>query len=97
MLSVSTLRIVAVRGPIYSGVDRHHVPLDTMATLATALERLLKADDQTTIRQAIGDPETFQEAVAQLDAYLQFRPEHFDHHTINTRLRTLVQPDGTSS
>jgi hypothetical protein len=56
-------------------VDRHHVPLDAMATLATALERLLTADDQTTIRQVIGDPETFREAVAQLDAYLQFRPE----------------------
>jgi hypothetical protein len=30
-----------------------------MATMATALERLLKADDQTTIRQVIGDQETF--------------------------------------
>jgi Plasmid pRiA4b ORF-3-like protein len=78
-------------------VDRHHVPLDAMTTLATALERLLKADDQTTRRQVIGDPEIFREAVAQLDAYLQFRPEHFDRRAINTRLRTLVQPDGTSS
>jgi Plasmid pRiA4b ORF-3-like protein len=26
-------------------VDRHHVPLDAMATLTTARERLLKADD----------------------------------------------------
>ena len=32
-------------------VDQHHIPLEAMATLATALERLLKADDQTTIRR----------------------------------------------
>jgi Plasmid pRiA4b ORF-3-like protein len=77
-------------------VDRHHVPLDAMATLATALERLLKVDDQTAIGQVIGDPETFREAVAQLDAYLQFRPEHFNRRDVNARLRVLVQPEGTS-
>jgi hypothetical protein len=76
-------------------VDQHHVPLDAMATVATALERLLKADDQTTIRQVIGDSETFREAVAQLDVYLQFRPEHFDRRAVNARLRVLVQPEGT--
>jgi hypothetical protein len=76
-------------------VDRHHVPIDAMATIATALERLLKADDQTTIRQVIGDQETFQEAVDQLDAYLQLQPEHFDRRDVNIRLRTLVQQEGT--
>jgi hypothetical protein len=76
-------------------VDRHHVPLEAMATLATALERLLKADDQTTIRQVIGDRDTFREAVDRLDAYLEFRPEHFDRRAVNTRLRTLVQQEGT--
>jgi hypothetical protein len=68
-----------------------------MATVGTALERLLKADDQTTIRQIIGDQETFREAVDQLDAYLQFRPEHFDRRAVNARLRALDQPEGTSS
>jgi hypothetical protein len=77
-------------------VDRHHVPLDAMATVATALERLLKADDQTTIRQLIGDRDTFRDAVDQLDTYLQFRPEHFDRRAANTRLRALDQPEGTS-
>ena len=71
-------------------VDRHHVPLEAMAVVATVLNRLLKADDQTTIRQIIGDRETFREAVDQLDAYLQFRPEHFDRRDVNTRLRALV-------
>jgi hypothetical protein len=66
-----------------------------MATIATALERLLKADDQTTIRQIIGDRDTFREAVDQLDAYLQFQPEHFDRRAVNTRLRALGQPGGT--
>jgi hypothetical protein len=35
-------------------VDRHHVPLEAMAVVVTVLNRLLKADDQTTIRQIIG-------------------------------------------
>jgi Plasmid pRiA4b ORF-3-like protein len=76
-------------------VDQHHLPLEAMAILATALERLLKADDQTTIRQIVGDRDTFQEAVEQLDAYLQFRPEHFDRRAVNAQLCALVQQEGT--
>jgi Plasmid pRiA4b ORF-3-like protein len=76
-------------------VDRHQVPLEAMATVATALEGLLRADDQTTIRQIIGDQESFWEAVDQLDPYLQLQPEHFDRRDVNIRLRTLVQQEGT--
>ena len=76
-------------------VDRHHVPLEAMAVVAVVLNRLLKADDPTTIRQIIGDRETFREAVDQLDAYLQFRPEHFDRRDVNDQLRALRQPEGT--
>jgi hypothetical protein len=68
-----------------------------MATVAIAFERLRKADSHTTIRQVIGDRETFREAVDQLDAYLQLQPEYFDRRDVNTRLRALVQPEGTSS
>lgn len=66
-------------------VDHHCIPLDAMATVGTALERLLTADDQTTMRQIIGDQETFREAVDQLDTYLRFRPEHFDRRAVNAR------------
>jgi hypothetical protein len=72
-------------------VDQHHIPLEAMATVATALERLLKADGQTTIRQVIGDRDTFREAVTHLDAYLQFRPEHGDRRQINAQLHALTQ------
>jgi hypothetical protein len=72
-------------------VDRHHVPLEAMAVV----NRLLEADDHTTRRQVIGDRDTFREAVDQLDAYRQFRPEHFDRRDVNTRLCTLVQQEGT--
>ena len=72
-------------------VDQHHIPLEAMATLATALERLLKAEGQTTIRQVIGDRDAFQEAVTQLDAYLQFRPEHVNRRQINAQLHALTQ------
>jgi Plasmid pRiA4b ORF-3-like protein len=76
-------------------VDRHHVPLEAMTVVARALDRLLATDDQTTMRQVIGDRDTFREAVDQLDTYLRFRPEHFDRRDVNTRLRTLVQQEGT--
>jgi hypothetical protein len=76
-------------------VDRHPVPMDALATVATARERLLKADDQPTIRQVIGDRHTFREAVDPLDAYLQFRPEHFDRRDVNAQLCALVQQEGT--
>jgi hypothetical protein len=66
-----------------------------MATVATALDRLLKADDQTTIRQIIGDRDTFRDAVDQLDAYLECRPEHLDRRAVNAQLCALVQQEGT--
>jgi Plasmid pRiA4b ORF-3-like protein len=76
-------------------VDQHHLPMEAMVTLATALERLLKADDQTTIHQIRGDRDTFRDAVDQLDAYLEFQPEHFDRRDVNAQLCALVQQEGT--
>ena len=75
-------------------VDRHHVPLEAMAVVATALERLLAADDQTTMCQVLGDGETFREAVDRLDTYLQFQPEHFDRHDVNAQLQSLGSQEG---
>jgi hypothetical protein len=77
-------------------VDQHHVPLDAMAIVATAIEHMLEADDQTPIHQAIGDLETFREAVTQLDAYLQFQPERFDRRQINAQLHALTQEKESS-
>jgi hypothetical protein len=68
-------------------VDQHHVPLEAMAIGATALERVLQADVQTSIRPVIGDAETFQEAGELLDASLQFQPERFDRRQVNRQLR----------
>jgi hypothetical protein len=76
-------------------VDRHHVPLEAMTVVARALDRLLVADDQTTMRQVIGDAETFREAVDQLDASLQFQPDHFDRRDVKAQLCALVQQEGT--
>jgi Plasmid pRiA4b ORF-3-like protein len=78
-------------------LDQHRLypPLDAMTVVARALDRLLAADDQTTMRQVIGDAETFREAVDQLDAYLQFQPEHFDRRDVNAQLSALVQQEGT--
>jgi hypothetical protein len=76
-------------------VDRHHVPLEAMAVVTRVLDHLLEADDQTTMRQVIGDADTFREAVDQLDAYLQFQPEHFARRDVNAQLCALVQQEGT--
>lgn len=76
-------------------VEQHHIPLEVIANVATVLECLLRADGQTPFRQVMGDPEAFQEAVDQLDAYLQFQPERFNRPDVNTRLRVLVQPEAT--
>jgi hypothetical protein len=62
-----------------------------MAVVARVLNRLLEADDHTTLRQVIGGRDTFREAVDHLDAYLQFQPEYFGCRDINTRLRVLGQ------
>jgi hypothetical protein len=56
-------------------VARHRVRLEALAVVATGRNRLLKAEDQTTIRQLMGDRDTFREAVDPLDAHLQLRPE----------------------
>jgi hypothetical protein len=72
-------------------VYQFRIPLEAMAVVATVLNRLLKADGPTTIRQVMGDRDTFREAVTQLDAYLQFRPEHVDRRQINAQLYALTQ------
>jgi hypothetical protein len=77
-------------------VDRHHLPTEAMGVLATALTRLLEADEHTPIRQVTGDPETFREAVAQLDASLQCQPERFDRRQVNGQLRARAQPEGVA-
>jgi len=72
-------------------VDQHHVPVEAMFVVTNVLERLVKADGQTTIRQVIGDRDTFREAVTEIDAYLQFRPTHVDRREINAQLHALTQ------
>jgi hypothetical protein len=56
-----------------------------MAVVATGLNRLLKAADQTTIRQLMGDRDTCREAVDPRDAPLQLRPDQVDRGDVNTR------------
>ena len=48
-----------------------------------------RSDDASA--RSLGTAETFREAVAQLDAYLQFRPEHVDRRQINAQLHVLTQ------
>jgi hypothetical protein len=61
-----------------------------MGAVAEAINTLLAADPQTSVREALGDLDAFREAVDCLDAYEQFRPDHFDRHEVNTHLQALV-------
>jgi Plasmid pRiA4b ORF-3-like protein len=72
-------------------VDQHHVPVEAKFVVTNVLERLLKADGQTTILPVMGDHDTVREAVTQLDADLQFRSEHVDRRQINAQLHALTQ------
>jgi hypothetical protein len=73
-------------------LDQHRLypPLEAMGVVAEAIRTLLAADPQTSVREALGDLDEFREAVDCLDAYEQFRPDHFDRHKVNTRLQSLV-------
>lgn len=73
-------------------LDHHRLypPLDAMGVVAEALTTLLEADPQTSVREALGDLDTFREAVDCLEAYEQVRPDHFDRHKANTQLQSLV-------
>jgi hypothetical protein len=69
---------------------RLYPPIEAMGVVAQAISTLLAADPQTSVRAALGDLDTFREAVDCLDAYEQFRPDHFDRHEVNTQLQSLV-------
>jgi hypothetical protein len=73
-------------------LDQHRLypPLEAMGVVAEAITTLLAADPQTSVREALGDLDAFREAVDGLDAYEQFRPDHFDRHEVNTHLHALV-------
>ena len=70
---------------------RYHPPFDAMCVAAEAVRVLLETDPQTsvrdTIREAIGDLDTLQDAVDCLEAYQQLQPEHVDRRAINAHLR----------
>jgi hypothetical protein len=70
--------------------QRLYPPLEAMGVVADAISTLLAADPQTSVRAALGDLDEFREAVDCLDAYEQFRPDHFDRHEVNTQLQALV-------
>lgn len=75
-------------------LDQHRLypPLEAMGVVAKAIGTLLEADPQTSVRAALGDLDAFGEAVDCLDAYVQFRPDQFDRHAVNTQLHSLVWP-----
>jgi len=73
-------------------LDQHRLypPLEAMGVVAEAINTLLAADPQTSVREALGDLDAFREAVDCLDAYEQFRPDHFDRSAINAQLHSRV-------
>ncbi len=77
-------------------LDQHRLypPLEAMQVVAEAISTLLAAEPQTSVREALGELDEFREAVDCLDAYQQFRPDHFDRHAIHTQLQSQGWPEG---
>jgi hypothetical protein len=73
-------------------LDPHRLfpPLEAMQVVAEAINTLLAADPQTSVRAALGDLDEFREAVDCLESYQAFQPEHFDRREMNTQLYSLV-------
>jgi hypothetical protein len=73
-------------------LDHHrlYLPLEAMGVVAEAINTLLAADPQTSVRAALGNLDEFREAVDCLAVYEQFRPDHFDRHAVNTQLHSVV-------
>jgi Plasmid pRiA4b ORF-3-like protein len=69
---------------------RLYPPLEAMGVVAEAINTLLAADPQTSVRAALGDWDEFREAVDCLEEYQAFQPEHFDRREINTQLHAVV-------
>jgi hypothetical protein len=73
-------------------LEQHRLspPLEAMGVVAEAINTLLAAEPQTSVRAALGDLDAFREAVDCLEAYQQFQPDHFDRREINTQLQAFV-------
>jgi hypothetical protein len=73
-------------------LDQHRLspPFEAMQVVAEAINTLLEAAPQTSVRAALDDLDAFREAVGCLDAYQQFQPDHFDRREINTQLHAVV-------
>jgi len=74
-------------------LDQHHYhpPVEAMLVAADAVQALLDADPQTSVRdavrEAVGSLDALQDAVDCLEAYQQCQPAHVDRRAINARLR----------
>jgi hypothetical protein len=72
---------------------RYRVPMDELGVLAAAMERVLDADGEQSVREAVGDVEELRGAVDRIEAYSAFKPDRFVRRELNARLRT-VDPEG---
>ena len=76
-------------------VDHHwcHPPCEELSVMAKAVSRLLDAQDDETIRDAIGDLDELREAVDRVEAYQRFQPDCFDRRKVNRRLKQYATSD----
>lgn len=61
--------------------------------MAEAASRLLDAQDDDTVRDALGDLDDLREAVDRVEAYQRFQPDRFDRRRVNRRLRQYATGD----
>jgi hypothetical protein len=76
-------------------VDHHrfHPAFEELSVMAEAASRLLDAQEDETVRHALGDLDELQEAVDRVEAYHHFQPERFDRRKVNRRLKQYARGD----
>jgi hypothetical protein len=72
-----------------NGLEEHRLPMDELGVLVAAMERVLDADGDQSVREAVGDLEELRDAVDRIEAYGAFKPERFVRRELNARLRTV--------
>ncbi|HEX5484155.1 MAG TPA: plasmid pRiA4b ORF-3 family protein [Terriglobia bacterium] len=76
-------------------VDQHwrRLPFEDLSVMAKAVSQLLDAQDDETIRDAIGDWDELREAADCVETYQRFQPDRFDRRNVNRRLKQYATGD----
>lgn len=68
-------------------LDQHAPPFEEIQRIAEAMKVILEAGSNFSVQEAMGDLDEFRDSLERLEAYQEFRPDHFSRRQVNARLR----------